>query len=942
MHASGRIGYGPTRTGRLLEREQELATLAAAIARVGEAAGLVLVRGPAGIGKSRLLAEARQFAEERDLCVRSARASELERDFPFGIVRQLFESQLIGEAERSRLLSGAASAAEPVFGDLGAEEIGRTPVEGTLAVLHGLYWLTVNLCSGRALLLSVDDLHWCDSASLRFLAYLSRRLEDLPVVLVASLRSSEPEADRAIVEELTSEPHAQLLIPRPLTTAAVAEVVRDRLDEDVDTSFADACHSSTDGNPLLLDELLKALVADRVPPDAAHVRVVKELGPRAISRAVLLRLARLSADALEVARAIAVLGDAAEFTVVAEFAQLDALGVASATRELVQAEILRPDPPLGFVHPLVQEAVYLDLAPGERELHHERAARLLVKLGAPEEQVASHLLAMPPRGEDWVVDVLCGAADAAFARGDPDAAISLRRRALNEPPKAELRLELLLELGRAEAMVSLPAAVGDLRSAYEIAQDPVVRANAADQLARSLSFLDAPDEGAAIAGEAARELPVDHADFARRLEAVELFALIFGAEPRGEEYERLRSYREIDASTGVGASSLAAVAAFDWAQRAGPADRVCTLARSALTGGELLSADGLMPMVAAVPLALADLDEAVDAWDAQRAEAHRKGSVFRVAGVQLWNGYTQYLRGELGEAESELRASLETLTEWGMPAQSQWTLPILAEVLLERGALAEARAMLADAGRPRPASDQAILLDRAEMRVLLAEGRSEDALEYVDAYAAHAAWKRHPRFVPWRSLKAQALDRLGRFDEAAALAGEELDIARAWGSPGTVGKSMRVLGTILRDDGIELLEEACHLLAHAPARLEEAKTLAALGAALRRVRKPKEAREPLRLALDLAEVCCAQPLVDAVRAEVYATGARPRTRGARGVRALTPSERRVADLAAGGQTNRDIAQTLYVTPKTVEVHLTNTYRKLGIGSRHELARALGE
>jgi DNA-binding CsgD family transcriptional regulator len=228
------------------------------------------------------------------------------------------------------------------------------------------------------------------------------------------------------------------------------------------------------------------------------------------------------------------------------------------------------------------------------------------------------------------------------------------------------------------------------------------------------------------------------------------------------------------------------------------------------------------------------------------------------------------------------------------------------------------------------------------MRVLLAEGRPEDALTYADAYQLHAGWKRHPRYVPWRSLKAQALARLGRQDEAVALADEELEIARGWGSPGTVGRSLRVLGTILRTDGIEQLEESCALLEQTPARLEQAKALAALGGTLRRARKPTEAREPLRRALELADVCGAQPLVEAVRAEIYATGARPRTTALRGVHALTASERRVADLAADGQTNRDIAQSLYVTPKTVEVHLSNAYRKLGIGSRRELAGALTE
>ena len=150
------------------------------------------------------------------------------------------------------------------------------------------------------------------------------------------------------------------------------------------------------------------------------------------------------------------------------------------------------------------------------------------------------------------------------------------------------------------------------------------------------------------------------------------------------------------------------------------------------------------------------------------------------------------------------------------------------------------------------------MVDRAWMRVLLAEGRPEEALAYADVYELHAGWKRHPRYLPWRSLKAQALERLGRQDEAVALAEEELEIARGWGAPGTVGRSLRVLGAILRTEGIEQLEEACALLEQAPARLEEAKARAALGAALRRARKPTEAREPLRRALELADICGAQ------------------------------------------------------------------------------------
>jgi DNA-binding CsgD family transcriptional regulator len=233
-----------------------------------------------------------------------------------------------------------------------------------------------------------------------------------------------------------------------------------------------------------------------------------------------------------------------------------------------------------------------------------------------------------------------------------------------------------------------------------------------------------------------------------------------------------------------------------------------------------------------------------------------------------------------------------------------------------------------------------MLLDRARMRVLFAEGRFDEALSHAETFRDNAAWRCHPRYVPWRSLKAQALDRLGRQSDALDLATEELRIARTWGSPGTVGRTLRVLGTIEREDGLVHLEEACALLEHAPARLERAKALAALGETLRRARRPTEAREPLRLALELADICGATALVERTRAEIYATGARPRTAALHGPGSLTSSERRVAGLAADGLSNRDIAQTLYVTPKTVEVHLSNVYRKLEIGSRRDLPHAL--
>ncbi|HEX5015118.1 MAG TPA: AAA family ATPase [Candidatus Limnocylindrales bacterium] len=925
----------------LWERERELGALDRAIAAtLAGSSGVVVIEGPSGIGRSRLIAETRLRAAVAGLAVLTARGSEFERDYPFGVVRQLFEPALVAEAAWERLGRGAAAAARPVF-DV-ASPSAEVPGESTFAALHGLYWLTLNLSAERPLLLAIDDVQWSDRASLRFLGYLARRLDDAPILIAVGLRDTEAGDDAALLAELTVNPIAERIAPRPLSRDATADVVRARLGEPTDPAFADACHESTGGNPLLLSELLETLAAEGVPPDAGHVPVIVELGSRAVSRAVLLRLGRLPPSAGAVARAMAVLGDGAATSTVAALAGLDGATVAEAVRDLVGAGIVRAEPPLGFVHPLARAAVYRDLAPGERDLSHERAARILLDHHAPVERVAAHLLAVPRHGDDWVADVLLAAARSAFAKGAPDAAIASLRRALAEPLEPEFRAEVAFELGRAQALMSLPDSAEALREAYESAADPEVRGHAADWLACTLNYLDAPDEAADVAHEASATLPAELADLARQLEAGELISLFFGAgNAGGERLARTASHRTIDPALGPGATMLAAVSALAWAEAGGPADAVVALARAALHDSTLVAADaGYLVVAAMLPLALADVDDAVEGWSAVRAEAHRSGFVFTNLAAQLWGGYTQFLRGELADAETELRAALASASLWGVPSQAPLAAALLAELLVERGAVQEARDLLDAAGQPHGGSDGSVLVERAETRVLLAEGRAEEALTAADRLRDEAGWRTHPRYVPWRSLKARALDRLGRRDEAVALALDELAGARGWGSPGTVGRSLRVLGTIEREAGLAHLAEACSVLEHAPARLERAKALAALGEALRRARRPTEARTPLREALELAEISGATSLVERVRAELYATGARPRTTALRGVGSLTASERRVAYLAAEGVSNRDIAQQLYVTPKTVEVHLGSVYRKLDIESRRELPRAL--
>src|SRR6185312_3815500 len=178
------------------------------------AAGLsqfVLIEGPPGVGKTRLLAETRRVAAEHGLPVLGTRGSQLERAFGFGAVRQMFEPVLVDRARREQLLAGAAASARGVF------DVPDAAAEGTFAVLHGLYWLTAGLASEQPLVLTVDDLQWCDTCSLRFLGYLARRLDGVPLLIVATLRTGERHEHEDLLAELLLDPSATTVRPRPLT-----------------------------------------------------------------------------------------------------------------------------------------------------------------------------------------------------------------------------------------------------------------------------------------------------------------------------------------------------------------------------------------------------------------------------------------------------------------------------------------------------------------------------------------------------------------------------------------------------------------------------------------------------------------------------------------------------------------------------------------------------
>jgi DNA-binding CsgD family transcriptional regulator len=324
------------------------------------------------------------------------------------------------------------------------------------------------------------------------------------------------------------------------------------------------------------------------------------------------------------------------------------------------------------------------------------------------------------------------------------------------------------------------------------------------------------------------------------------------------------------------------------------------------------------------------------------AEAHRRGSTFAFAAVKVFRAQTLVWRGDLGEAEDDARAALVAGEAWGASARfAGHAAASLADALMEEGKLDDAAAALARVGfgETLPESARLLYLSDSTARLRILRGDLAGGLaEMLDAGRRfEAVGSRNPAFIAWRSPAALALHQLGERDDARRLVNEELELARTWGAPCALGAALRAAGLVEGGQGgLALLEEAVHVLHDSPAKLEHAKARTELGAALRRANRRSGAREQLRHAVELATICGAAPFAARAERELLSTGARPRRIALSGADSLTPSERRVAEMAAAERTNREIAQALFVTPRTVEVHLTSIYRS----SRSTRARNL--
>ncbi|MCT7658742.1 AAA family ATPase [Mycobacterium sp. CPCC 205710] len=920
-----------TRTA-LVERDEALGALRRvindAVAGRGAVANLL---GPAGIGKTALLdALDLSAAEARVL---RARCSLLERDYSFGVVRQLIAG-LDEDAVETLLNSGGVGVTAAL------DDAAVPPVpDSVFAVLTALSKGLAALAEERPLVVIVDDIHWADDASLRALDFLARRVEGSAIAIILAMRQGEPVPAGSMLESVYEIPGVRTIVPAPLSAAGVTAMAHRwfpgmRIEE----AFVAECTTWTSGNPLFLTEVFKQLAAKK--PNALDGAEVPGARPASLEALITTRISALDEAAAAVASAVAILGSRQSLDILGEFAGLSTSEAERAIGRLIAASVLTSD--LRFVHPLVESVVAEQIPAPIRATRHRDAAAILAKRSAAAQEVAAHLLHCAVVGESWAVEALETAADDALGRGAPDEAIALLQRALREPAAVERRIRLTIALARAEWLDHRPEALAHLASAAELAPAGPVRAEIELQRARLLGFagLNSAASDALVAardqlGDADSELGW-FIDAARIMCASTTPGLSATIGPVVSNARGLPGDRP-------GERAALAAAAFDLAKVGTPIAELLPMVDRLTRPGRCSfsqSADGFTPVaISYIAMNLGLIRRSLAVSDALVVEATAMSSPLLMSEAVAARATARYRAGELVNAEADARAALiaANLVAGLTPPIAMYA---LLHSLIEQGKVAEAVAIGQTLEFPPQREDtpMAAIAQSALGRALVRSGAVENGLQVLLASGKEldAVGAVGLSIWTWQLDAALALSQLGRREEAIDLADAAVATGSRTGNPIDGGRSLRVRALVGQQTDLDMLAEAAEILRPTEAPLEFARALADWGAALRRAGYRADGRRALEEALPIADRSGALPLAEYITAELAAAGGSTRARGRHGPESLTPSERRIAALAAAGHTNREIADQLFVTVKNVEGHLAASFRKLGIRSRRQL------
>jgi len=882
---------------------------------------VLAIGGVAGIGKTSVLERARRLGDRSGLRTLSARGSDLEQTVAYGVLRDLL-APLDGTGDE-RLA--------PVFSDVPA-----LPVLDPDAA-HRTHLAAVDLvreaaATGPPILLLVDDAQWADVASVAALAALAARLDDALVGLLIAARPSPAGTPAGPLDRLWTLPVTVREELAPLSvdgTRTLLEGFASGVER-----WGPACHAVSGGVPFYLTELGAELARH---PEATSAEVAA-LSPVAVRRSVVLRVEGAGAAAVAVARAIGVLGDGAPPRRVAALAGVDPGTAARTADALAAADVLRPGESPGFAHPILAAAVLADTPASVRADLHARAAGLLREDGEPVSRIAAHLLRAPAAGDPAVALELAAAGAEAMGRSATHEAIALLARAVEEPPPAPARADVLLALGTAELLAGRPEATERLAAAAAAADDPAQMAQITGARVTAAALTGRFGDGLALVAEAeAAGLP---GPLARRLDghvAVAACSTVSGIPVAHQALARLaaaddpgpigRSTMVLDGVVRGGTGAAATVEGARAALRAAEAE----------TGPDAIPAHYPAIYALIVCGAYADAQAGIDALDRLAAASASRIQAAMVAGARA---QLAAHRGRVDEAARQGRLAVDLGAEAGFGVGRVVGTAWLGFAELERGDLDAAAAVLAPPFDP-PLTDTGAHLYVRFQRGRLAAARGDHAAALAGLLAVGeglTAWGwTAPVEHLWRGEAARSAEALGDDAAARALCDEEVAAARALGTPLAVGTALAARAEVTSSPADAA--EAVSALEGSGADLALARALLVQGRLLVGAADAVGARVPLRRSLDLTAGLGATAVAERARALLVSTGARPRRAARTGVGALTDRERRVAELAATGLSNREIATREICTVKTVEVHLTNAYRKLGVG-RAELPEAL--
>uniref|UniRef100_A0AAU3H2N2 AAA family ATPase n=1 Tax=Streptomyces sp. NBC_01401 TaxID=2903854 RepID=A0AAU3H2N2_9ACTN len=923
----------------LVERERETAVLHDLVRRTAAGrTGLVVIKGPGGIGRTALLRALAQAAQRRGLRVvemAGARKRILRLDSPVAASdTTAADGHAFTRAGGSRAPAGQARV------PFSSPDVAAPAPHDPLL----LYRQTVGSATAtRPTLLSIDDAHRADVESIRALVRLLRTRHDLPLLLALGWRDGE---EPVAPVEWVPRPMLEALRPRPLTGPGIGTVVSRLTGSAVEAGFQADCLAATGGNPALVTGLVAGLRKLGRPLTSAGLAAASEGDIPVFGRRARRLLHEQPPVAVRAAQAVAVLGERTPTTTGAGLARVETTAFTRSLRRLEAVGLAQESAAdaWSLAHRAVRNAVLTGTSPRTRADLHGRAARLLHDSGAPAAGIAEHLLESPAATrEPWARAVLREEARAAMLQGAAEHAVELLRSCVPHGHEDTCDPTLVMELGVAEGWVDADACIDHLTSVLDRLTDPGLRLTALSALVgaltrtgrmgRAAELLAAQDTGSPSGRARLQQLEADMLVAAtdnldactNLLETVSLRLDLTGATPAERA---LLAGRAFIAMSRTELLPQALAAADRVVQAATPiTDSTVTLAAAAATltyGDRPADAAHIYQQL---------LEGADTVPDRLRA------------GLLALDGEAAQRLGRLDHA---LRSTAEALGSTpGAQVTHHQTLALAYRLhaLLDRGDVAAADAL---AGTVPPGTvDDAWQWSEflgARGRLRLVQGDPGAAVtDLTECGRRQDLWQRtNPAASPWWYWAGHARLALGDRAEAGRLATRAVALAHAAGFPVALGTALELLASAGdEDERLQLFADAEAVLAHSGAALSLARARVARGRALLGAGHNGQARTVLRRGWEESQALGAHALHDEAHGLLLSAGARPWRAASRRSGELTRSEKQVAELAATGRTNLQIAEVLFVTRRTVEVHLTSVYRKLGLSGRKELRSALG-